>query len=203
MTNDDIARGYAPVARGYREQLGGELAGKPLDRAFLIAFAERCRGPIVDVGCGPGHVTRFLADHGADARGIDIAPAMIAEAKASYPDLPFEVGDMAAITGSIAGIVAFYSIVHTDDLATPFAGFRRALELGGLVAIAFHIGTERVVVDEMFGEKTHLEFVFHEPAKVIAALEASGFVIEARLDRAPYPAVEHQSQRCYLLARAI
>lgn len=201
MTNDDIAKGYAPVARGYREQLGGELAGKPLDRAFLIAFAERCGGPIADVGCGPGHVTKFLADHGADARGIDIAPAMIDQARASYPDLPFEVGDMAALGGTFAGIVAFYAIVHTDDLRAPIAGFHRALEPGGLVAIAFHAGTERVMVEEMFGAPTHLEFLFHEPARVISVLEEAGFVIEARLDRAPYPGVEHQSQRCYLLAR--
>jgi len=44
--------------------------------------------------------------------------------------------------------------------------------------------------------------VFHRPERVVEALIAAGFTLEARLDRAPYPDREHPTQRCYLLARA-
>ncbi len=81
---DAVRRGYEPVARAYREHLGDELAGKPLDRAFLDAFVERVGGRrIVDLGCGPGHVTRYLATRSANLHGIDLSPAMIEEARAS------------------------------------------------------------------------------------------------------------------------
>jgi hypothetical protein len=53
----------------------------------------------------------------------------------------------------------------------------------------------------MFGAATSLEFVFHPSEAVIAALTEAGFALEARLDRAPYPDVEHPSQRSYLLVR--
>jgi SAM-dependent methyltransferase len=202
---DSIRTGYAPVARAYREQLGDELAGKPLDRAFLDAFAERCAGGrIADVGCGPGHVARYLADRGARVEGLDLSPQMIEEACASHPAIPFHVGDMFALPfEGVRGLVAFYAIVHlpTEELVTPFREFHRALAPGGLAAIAFHAGGAIVHVDELFGVATSLDFMFHPPDAVIAALATAGFTLEARLDRAPYPEVEHQSQRTYLLAR--
>jgi SAM-dependent methyltransferase len=202
---DALVAGYASIARGYREQLSTELAGKPLDRAFLAAFAERCAGTIVEVGCGPGHVAKFLAECGGQVEGTDLSPAMIDEARAAFPDVRFVVADMFALPyadHSLAGIAAFYAIVHlrTSELVAPFREFRRVLSPTGLLAIAFHIGDEVVHVDELFGGKTDLDFVMHRPEAVIEALATAGFRIEARLDRAPYANVEHPTQRCYLLA---
>ncbi|HEX3764679.1 MAG TPA: class I SAM-dependent methyltransferase [Kofleriaceae bacterium] len=214
MTEDPRASalrtGYAPVARAYREQLIDELAGKPLDRAFLDAFAERTRGlaggRTVDVGCGPGQIARYLAGRGAAVEGIDLSPEMIAEAAASHPGLWFRVGDMFALPygdATVGGIVAFYAIVHLapDELAGPLGEFHRVLAPGGLAAIAFHIGAETVHVDELFGCTTSLDFRRHQPDAVAAALAAAGFALEARLEREPYPGAEHQTRRCYLLAR--
>lgn len=206
MTEADAIRsGYAPVARAYREHLQGELAGKPLDRAFLDAFAERCAGGrIADLGCGPGHVARYLADRGARVEGVDLSSEMIEEARAANPGLAFHVGDMFALPAGIAdlaGIVAFYAIVHTPTDRLPFHELHRVLAPGGLAAIAFHAGDRTVHVDELFGVATSLDFTFHDPDAVVAALVAAGFTLEARLDREPYPDVEHPSRRTYLLAR--
>ena len=202
---DAIRAGYAPVARAYREHLQDELAGKPLDRAFLDAFVERCGGGrIADIGCGPGHIARYLADRGANVEGIDLSPEMIDEARASHPDLAFRVGDMFALPAQVAdlaGIVAFYAIVHTPTDRLPFREFHRVLAPGGLAAIAFHAGSQTVHVDDLFGVATSLDFTFHDPDAVVAALGAAGFTLEARLDRAPYPGIEHASQRTYLLVR--
>lgn len=204
---DALRTGYAPVARAYREHLGDELAGKPLDRALLTAFVEQAAGGrILDLGCGPGHVARYLADRGATVEGVDLSPAMIAEARASHPELMFQVGDMFALphaAGSLAGVVAFYAIVHlaSDELGAPLREIHRVLAPGGRALIAFHAGDQRVHVDELFGCATSLDFVFHRPEAVIAALADAGLTLEARLDRAPYPGAEHPSQRTYLLAR--
>jgi SAM-dependent methyltransferase len=202
----EVVSGYATIARGYREQLGDELIGKPLDRAFLDAFVERVKGLIVDVGCGPGHVASYIATRGAHVEGVDLSPEMIAEAIATHPNLVFRVADMFALpyaNEALGGVVAFYAIVHlrTGELVTPFREYHRVLAPGGLCAIAFHAGTDTIHVDEMFGAATSLDFRFHPPDAVIDALTTAGFTIEARLDRAPYPDTEHPSQRTYLLAR--
>lgn len=207
MNPDQLRRGYATVAAAYAEHLSGELAGKPLDRAFLLAFAERVGDrPVLDVGCGPGHAAAFLASHGARVEGVDLSPEMIAEATARHPAIEFRVADMAALPhadASVGGIVAFYAIVHvaTDEIATPLRELHRVLAPGGLLALSFHAGNDTVHVEELFGCVTSLDFVFHRPDRVVAALQAAGFTLEARLDRAPYPDVEYVSERTYLLAR--
>jgi SAM-dependent methyltransferase len=204
---DVLRRGYQTVARAYREHLIDELAAKPLDRAFLDAFAEGCRGTVLDVGCGPGQIARYLASRGATVEGVDLSPQMIEEARASHPEIAFRVGDMFALpydAHAIAGIAAFYAIVHlrSDELDAPFRDFARVLVPGGLVALSFHVGADIVHVDELFGAPTSLDFVQHRPEAVIDALARAGFTVEARLDRAPYPGIEYPSQRTYLLARS-
>lgn len=204
---DVLRRGYAPVARAYREHLIDELAGKPLDRGFLDAVvAHAGDGLIVDVGCGPGQIARYLAARGARVEGIDLSPEMIAEARACHPALAFRVADMFALPyadGALAGIVAFYAIVHLrdDELAAPLREFHRVIAPGKIIALAFHVGTDTVHVEELFGCATSLDFMLHRPDAVIAALDGAGFALVARLDREPYADVEYPSQRCYLLAR--
>ncbi|HEY0701096.1 MAG TPA: hypothetical protein VGD43_25195, partial [Micromonospora sp.] len=65
---DRVRASYDAIAERYAEELGDELAGKPVDRALYRLFAELVRdipeaaaggagrsGPVVgDVGCGPG-----------------------------------------------------------------------------------------------------------------------------------------------------
>ena len=203
-----LVQGYATIAKAYRDELSTELAGKPLDRGFLDAFAEQTRGGrVLDVGCGPGHVAAYLASRGADVVGLDLSPEMIEQARASHPALGFTVADMFALPqadASVRGIVAFYAIVHlqTAELLAPFREFHRVLAPGGLAAIAFHAGTETVHVDELFGCTTSLDFMFHPPDGVIAKAVEAGFTLEARLDREPYRDAEHPSWRTYLLLRA-
>lgn len=202
-----LRTGYDAVAEAYRAELFKELDGKPLDRAFLDAFAERCRGGrILEVGCGPGQVSAYLASRGASVEGVDLSPRMVAVAQAASPTLDFQVADFFALphpSGSLRGVVGFYAIVHLEPLELPrlFTELHRVLEPGGLLALAFHVGDERVHVDALFGKPTSLDFVHHAPEAVIGALKAAGFTLEARLDRAPYPGAEFPSQRCDLLAR--
>ena len=51
---------------------------------------------VVDLGCGPGNLTRLLADRWPAARvvGIDASPEMIARARADVAGIDFAVGDL-------------------------------------------------------------------------------------------------------------
>ena len=50
---------------------------------------------ILDLGCGAGQLAKAITDAGAHVTGLDKSPEMIAQAKASYPGLDFQIGDAA------------------------------------------------------------------------------------------------------------
>jgi SAM-dependent methyltransferase len=229
---------YDAVAAAYADQLSDELRRKPLDRALLTAFAEqvqavgpsqsqvagpsqtRAAGPsqtpaatpgrprVWDVGCGPGHVTAFLAGLGLDAAGIDLSAQMVAQARARHPDLEFGAGSMTALPapdGSWAGLVCFYALIHMiedADVRTALAEFRRVLADHGLLLLAVHAGEEVRHSQEWFGAPVDVSFRFFDPGWLSAELDRVGFAVEALTRRQPYPDAEVATERAYLLARA-
>ncbi|MEI7771990.1 MAG: class I SAM-dependent methyltransferase [Chloroflexales bacterium] len=208
MITDPLQISYDRVAADYTAHIADELTGKPLDRALLLAFAEQVRplGPVADLGCGPGHVAAFLADAGVAVEGIDYSSEMVAQAARRYPTLTFRQGDPRApdvAEVSLGGMVAFYSIIHLppDGLVPTFQAWWRALRPAGLVLVAFHIGESVRHLAEWWGHPVDLAFRFLPVTTVTEALEQAHFTILATLQRAPDPAVEHLSQRAYLLAR--
>ncbi len=207
-SEDATRESYDEVAAEYVERIAGELAGKPLDRHLLNRFAEamRGRGLVADLGCGPGHVARYLHDQGVEMLGVDLSPAMIRFARERNPEMEFCVGDMRALDlrdGALAGIVAFYSLIHIAPEEHPrtLGEFRRVLVPGGLLLLGFHVGTEVTHLDELWGRKVRLDFRFFQPADVAARLAEAGFRILESIEREPYEGAEHASRRCYLLAR--
>ena len=50
---------------------------------------------VLDLGCGTGHLTSKIREHGADVKGIDASEDMIAKAKEGFPGIDFEVADAA------------------------------------------------------------------------------------------------------------
>ncbi|MCA9866191.1 MAG: methyltransferase domain-containing protein [Anaerolineales bacterium] len=203
------ADSYDRIAADYVRHIYHELEGKPFDRATLDSFAARLRGrgTVCDMGCGPGHVARYLAGRGLEVVGVDLSPGMMAQAAVLNPDIPFRVGDMSALDepdGSWAGIAAFYSIIHIprESVVATLGEMHRVLEPGGLLLMAFHVGDEKVHVEEMWQQPVALDFWFYGAAEMAGYLERAGFVVEEVVQRDPYaPDVEHQSRRAYLLAR--
>lgn len=202
-----IRESYDRAAESYADHLFDELTKKPLDRHLLNRFAESVRGSglVADLGCGPGHVARYLHEAGVDVIGIDLSSEMVRVATARNPGLEFRTGDMTALDladASLAGLVAFYSIVHADTagLAPIFSEMRRVLRPDGLALIAFHIGEHVVDVDELFGARVSLTFRFHMRADVVRALASASLRVIEEVEREPYEGAEYPSRRCYLLA---
>ncbi|WP_127358215.1 methyltransferase domain-containing protein [Actinacidiphila soli] len=45
------------------------------------ALLRRCRGPVLDIGCGPGRLVAALAAYGLPALGVDVSPAAVARTR--------------------------------------------------------------------------------------------------------------------------
>lgn len=206
----DIRDSYDSAAEADAEHLATELDGKPLDRHLLNRFAEATRGSglVADLGCGPGHVAAYLHGQGVEMVGVDLSPEMVRVASRLNPGLRFQIGDLRQPDfpdASLAGVVAFYVIVHLApaDLGPVFRQMRRVLAPGGLALLAFHIGDQLVHLDELFDAPVSLDFQFHDPREVVEALQSAGLTVIEHVEREPYEGVEYPSRRCYLLARAV
>ena len=210
---DGVRRTYDLIAHDYDREIGDELDHKPLDRALLAAVAELAAGGrLADVGCGPGHVTRYLAALHDDVVGIDLSPEMVAIARSHAPGLSFEVGTMLALPvadASWAGAVAMYSVIHLSpgERRTAFAEMARALRPGGHLLLSFHVSGPDLPagssnhLSTWFGHDVDVVAHFLEPDAVTADLLGAGFEIVATMQREPVAAQEYPSRRCYLLAR--
>ena len=199
---------YDRVADEYARRIYDELKDKTLDRQLLDNLAERLanKGVICDMGCGPGHVARYLHERGADVMGIDLSDRQVEQARRLNPGIKFRQGNMLSLDipdGAWAGIAAFYSIIHIPrpEVISALRELKRTLQPGGLLLLAFHIGDEVVHLDEWWGEPVCADFIFFMPDEMAGYLETAGFVVEESIERPPYPNVEHQSKRAYILSR--
>ena len=197
---------YDAIAADYAATFADELAGKPLDRALLAAFAEQVGdGPVVDVGCGPGHATARLAGLGVDVVGGGLSPGMVEVAGRAHPGLRFEVGamlDLDPADASLAGVVAWYSIVNIPRHLLPgvLTEFARVLVPGGLLLLAFLVGEEERHGTEWFGHAIDLRVYRYQPDDMAALLAQAGFSPRATLVREPDDDGVERGPRAYLLA---
>ena len=144
-----------------------------------------------------------FADRGVDAFGLDLSPAMVALARELNPTMTFTQGDMRALSlagASLAGIVAFYSLIHLErsSAVSALAEMSRVLVPGGVLALAFHGGEGEVHTDDWFGRGVSIDATLYQPAEMAAYLERAGFEVEAVATREPYE-FEYPTTRVYAL----
>jgi SAM-dependent methyltransferase len=203
-----IARQYDAIAREYAQAFRGEHAWKPMDREVLRRFARELggRGPVWDLGCGPGQTAKYLHDLGVDIAGLDLSEKILEQARALHPGVPFRRGNILELdfeSGSVTGVVAFYAIVHftKERVGTAFREVSRVLRPGGTLLLAFHAGDGTIHLEEFLGRKVDIDFMFFRPDFIIRCLEDSGFAGIETIERAPYPDVEYPSRRAYVFAK--
>ena len=171
---------YDLVADEYVRRIFEELQYKPLDRQLLDRFAVRVRdvGAACDMGCGPGHVARYLHQQGVQMCGIDLSVEMVKRARRLTPAVEFRQGDMIGLDvpdQTWAGIAAFYSIIHIHrgDVTRALGELRRVLRPNGILLLAFHVGDDTIHLDEWWGQKVCVDFFFFRSAEMAGYLRAA------------------------------
>ncbi|HLF61899.1 MAG TPA: class I SAM-dependent methyltransferase [Acidimicrobiia bacterium] len=125
-----------------------------LSRLILGSFYEKIAADIADavprgaqvleVGCGPGHLTMELTRRGFDVTGLDLDPAMIERARANAErhsgqiEPEFRVGDVAALphpNQSFDLVVSTLSMHHWADPTAGLAEIDRVLRPQGRALI--------------------------------------------------------------------
>ncbi len=200
---------YDTVAADYAEMLRDSIAESPWERAMLGAYAELVLagggGRVADIGCGPGRATGHLHSLGLDVFGIDLSPEMIAVARKCHPQVDFELGTMPGLSiedGVLAGLVAWYSIIHTPPRRLPeiFTDFHRVLAQGGYLHLAFQAGNERKRIEHAYGHDISCDAYRLPPEEIADQLVRAGFTMVSKLVREAEGEYESTPQ-AYLIVR--
>ena len=204
-----VRSSYDAVATAYADHLVDELGELPFETWLLDRVVAHAAGqPVVEVGSGPGHVTAYLADRGAEAMGVDLSPAMVSEARRRFPGRSFEVGDLRRLTrpatsSGWAAVLGWYSLIHlaASELPDAVAALVRPLAPGGWLVLGLHAGAEVRHLDEWFGHEVDLDVVLHDPTSVAGIVAAAGLVDLEWYLRGPLTARGETTQRLYVVAR--
>lgn len=205
-----VRASYDAIADEYASRIDDELTHKPFDRELLDTFALQTQtnghGTVADLGCGPGMATQYLHDAGVDVLGMDLSPRMVQRASQLHPTVRFQCGDftrLEVLDNTWAGVIALYSLIHMPREAVQdvLRDFYRVLQPGGLLLIAFHVGSEVRHASDWWNKPVELDFVFFEMAEMLSYVWGAGFDTEVHSEREPYPEIEVQTTRGYILGR--
>ena len=149
---------------------------------------------VVDLGCGPGNLTRLLAERWPDATvtGLDSSSGMIEAARRDVPGIAFEVGDLrdwAASAGAVDVLVSNATLQwvpgHLDLLpalverVTP--GGWLAFQVPGNFGEPSHTIRTELATEAPYAEHTAGVAVpaSHDPAVYLEALTGLGCEVDA------------------------
>lgn len=201
----DVTSFYDAAADAYAGTLGSSPS--PHMEAFAALVAPG--GKVLDVGFGSGADAAFLDSLGYDASGIDISPAMVEAATTRYPGIDFSVGDMRRLPvepGSLAGIVAGFSLIHVPKSQVPdtLQGFHDALQPGGVLRLGLQEGdSHQGKHDAPFLPGRRRVFLnVMSRTEAGSLLEQAGFKLVQEFSLPPRPG-QHPFNKRYLHARKV
>jgi len=208
---DMVRESYDRVADNYVEMVAttgiGDIRTHPWLKAAMDAFAGTVApiGPVLDVGCGPGTVTAYLAERGIEVSGVDLSSRMIEHARRLHPHCTFTVGsaiDLELRAASLGGVLGWWSLFNLprNVLPTVLASFAAALRPGGQLIIATHVGDDDVERTEAYnGVPVQWTTYQWQPEQLIVLVQRAGLrpVADLRLpaDQTSGPAAVLVAQR--------
>jgi SAM-dependent methyltransferase len=93
----------------------------------------------LEVGCGPGHIAKMMADTGAKVTGVDLAPGMVQVARELYPHIAFQEANAEHLpfdAETFDVVLVNFAIHHFARPAKACREIHRVLKTGGRFVFA-------------------------------------------------------------------
>ena len=156
---ENVRKDYDLIAAQYSNEFGVKLEDKDLIDKFKSELEPNA--VVIDLGGGPGQVTKYLIDNGYNATCYDFSEEMMKNALKIYPGLPYILDDIINIkkhfsNNSVDGIIALYSLFHIpkEELNKLFYNINSILKEKGVFCLSFQLGSGETLVDEPYLKET-------------------------------------------------
>lgn len=143
-------------------------------RAEILSQAWPCGPRVVDLGCGTGYLTAWLAERSGEVIGVDHSERMLEEARGSVPAAEFRQGELDALPLAEAEVhAAFANLVwhHVPDHDAAAREVHRIVKPGGHVVVSDLMPHESEWMRERMGDLR----LGLKPDAVVASLARAGF----------------------------
>lgn len=183
MDSPGVGPAYAAAADLYIDLFASGEHEHDDDLALIRSGLTNRPGLVVDLGCGPGHLSGFLAAQGAHVLGVDLVPEFVDYARNTHPDVEFRLGSMTRLDlpdASASGALCWYSLVHfgPDEVDAVLREVRRVLQPGATLVIGFFVGD----AIEPFDHKVWTAYRWPTD-ELLQRLGLAGFTEAERLER--------------------
>jgi SAM-dependent methyltransferase len=118
---------------------------RPVEVILLVRYRAELSGRVLELGCGGGRVTGYLAEIATTAHGIDISPEMVDYCRRTYPKAIFSEGDLRDVAGlgpgSFDAVVAPNNVIDVlgdAERREVLDGIHHILSPGGLLIMSSH-----------------------------------------------------------------
>lgn len=183
-----VAEGYAEWARTYDQRCNPTIAAE--EPAVRRLLADRAPSTAVDVGCGTGRHSRWLAERGHRVVAVDSSPEMLAVAARALPEVQTVLADVRELPlddGCADLVVCALVLSHLPDLE-PVAELARLLRPGGRLVVsnvhpfAATVLGERAWTATAEGGRAHIPEYPHPLGAYVNAFRTAGLVPAALVE---------------------
>jgi SAM-dependent methyltransferase len=131
---------------------------RPLKRSILFCLKQLItkyglQPDFLDIGCGIGDVSLFLAEQGWTGKAIDVSAAALAEARRNlekFPGVRLEQEDFFKTGGTFRTVLMFDILEHLEDDAAALHKLATLVQNGGYAVIAVPSNPKRWRWDDDF-----------------------------------------------------
>jgi SAM-dependent methyltransferase len=150
-------------------------------------------GPTIDVGCGSGRDTAWLAENGFDVIGVDASKGLLAEARRRHPGVRFQRDSLPALesvkSGAFANVLSETVIMHLSANAVADAANRLVSLLAPQGALYL---SWRVTDGEDSRDKAGRLYAAFDTSLVTGALDGLEITLDEQLVSASSGRVVHR-----------